>query len=359
MWRFFFSLTCLWHLIQWITTSSLRGSTEHLPYAMQMALDWIRSYLKNRSQLIVTESADPVTQNVSSGVPQGSVLGPILFSVYVAEIEQLVARHGFHSNQYADDTQIYAFCGPLLALRMAECFIDVASWTCSNRLRLNGGKTEAIWFHPVSRSMPTPSVQLSGVSITPSAVVRNLGVYLDTSLSMENHAGKIAAACFSILRVLRDARHSVPHEVLTTLVIQLVLTKLDYCNSVLYGSRKWALHKLQVVTNTAARPIFNARLTDHVSPLLDDLHWLPITKRIPYKVALMSTKLILIGLPNTYKNSSLQRPLNKGGSRSACLTPLILSPQGPAVCTTEADPSIHVDRGRGMIFRLMSDRLRH
>ena len=260
----------------------------------QMALDWLRSYLKNRNQLIVTASADPVTQNVSSGVPQGSVLGPILFSLYVAEIEQLVARHGFHSHQYADDTQIYAFCEPHnmphLALRMAECFSDVASWTSSNSLRLNGDKTEATWFHPARRSMPTPPVQLSGVTITPSVVVRNLGVYFDTSLSMENHAGRIAAACFSTLRVLREARHSVPREVLTALVIQLVLTKLDYCNSILYGSNKWALHKLQVVMNTAARLIFNARLTDHVSPLLDDLHWLPIAKRIPYKIALMVYK---------------------------------------------------------------------
>ena len=104
----------------------------------------------------------------------------------MAEIEQLVARHGFHSHQYADDTQIYAFCEPHnmphLALRMAECFSDVAYWISSNRLRLNGDKTEAIWFHPARRSMPTPPVQLSGVTVTPSAVVRNLGVYLDTSL---------------------------------------------------------------------------------------------------------------------------------------------------------------------------------
>ena len=80
------------------------------------------------------------------------------------------------------------------------------------------------------------------------------------------------------------------HEVLIVLVIQLVLTKLDYCNSVLYGSSKWALHKLQVVMNTSARLIFIARLTDYVSPLLNYLHWLPITKRIPYKIALMVYK---------------------------------------------------------------------
>ena len=117
---------------------------------------------------------------------------------------------------------------------------------------------ETTWFHPATRSMPTPPVQLSEVTITPSAVVRKLGVYLDTSLSMENHAGKIAAVCFFNLRVLREARHSVPREVFTALVIQLVLTKLDYCNSILYGSKKWALHKLQMVMNTAATVIFNA-----------------------------------------------------------------------------------------------------
>ena len=171
---------------------------------------------------------------------------------------------------------------------------------------------------------------MSGVTITPSAVVRNLGAYLDTSLSMENHAGRIAAACFSALRVLREARHSVPREVLKALVIQLVLTKLEYCNSILYGSNKLALHKLQVVMNTAARLFFNARLTDHVSPLLDDLHWLPIARRIPYKIALMVYKAhshrSLQFLQELLTTTASQRGRPK---RSARQTLLILSSQGP------------------------------
>ena len=91
-------------------------------------------------------------QLIQSGVPQGSVLGPILFSLYVSDIAGIVAAHGLSSHQYADDTQIYGHCRPEgvpdLVCRVSTCFREIVSWTSSNRLRLNPDKTEAMVLQP-------------------------------------------------------------------------------------------------------------------------------------------------------------------------------------------------------------------
>ena len=91
-------------------------------------------------------------QLIQSGVPQGSVLGPILFSLYVSDIAGIVAAHGLSRHQYADDTQIYGHCRPEgvpdLVCRVSTCFREIVSWTSSNRLRLNPDKTEAMVLQP-------------------------------------------------------------------------------------------------------------------------------------------------------------------------------------------------------------------
>ena len=111
----------------------------------QATLGWVRSYLIGRKQKILsTGGHDTVIEGISTGVPQGSVLGPILFSLYVADIEQLVKQHGLSSHQYADDIQIYGYSKPeeiiTLVQQTVECFCAIAAWASSNRLHLNSSK---------------------------------------------------------------------------------------------------------------------------------------------------------------------------------------------------------------------------
>ena len=259
----------------------------------QTPLQWFRTYLSGRSQTILSSSSCSAKQLIQSGVPQGSVLGSILFSLYVSDIAGIVATHGHSSHQYADDTQIYGHCRPEgvpdLVCRVSTCFREIVSWTSSNRLRLNPDKTEAIWFgSPAGCSrIGSPTLQLTGATIIPSQTVRSLGMYLDSSLTMGPHVGRVAAGCYAKLRVLKEAKPFVPHNIFISLIVQLILSKLDYCNSLLVNASCRNLNTLQAVMNTAARLIYGRRSSDHITPLLMDLHWLRIPDRITFKILLL------------------------------------------------------------------------
>ena len=170
---------------------------------------------------------------------------------------------------------------PHLALRMAECFSDIASWTSLNRLRLNGDKTEAIWFHPARRSMTAPPVQLSGVSITPSAVVRNLGVYLDTLLSMENRAGTIAAACFSTLRVI--GRHD---------ILYLVRSLQPLWSSLSWQNWTTVIQSCMAPTNG---PYINFRWSwiQQLGSSLTDVEWSSVSCQIVWDIDKQNSSILL------------------------------------------------------------------
>jgi hypothetical protein len=123
--------------------------------------DWFRSYLSGRTQCVHSLSTKSAPSAVLHGVPQGSVLGPILFTLYVADMLQLVKLHQLHPHAYADDTQIYGFCRPsdtsALQQRVSECVDDVAAWMKANRLQLNHSKTEILWCSSQRRQYQIPN----------------------------------------------------------------------------------------------------------------------------------------------------------------------------------------------------------
>src|SRR5688572_28139379 len=159
------------------------------------------------------------------------------------------------------------------------------------RLKLNASKTELIWFN----RHPTPTTDLlhtvlnlgPDCSIKPVDVVRDLGVLLDNTLSMKNQISSITKSCFFHLRRLRQVKKSLNEKCLRTLVQALVISRIDYCNSVLYGLPASTLQPLTTVLHYAAKLIKNLTPRDHVSPTLRELHWLPIQARITFKICLL------------------------------------------------------------------------
>ena len=158
-----------------------------------------------------------------------------------------------------------------------SCIADVKEWTLYNKLQLNEDKTEALLLDCSGSPSSLPSSLTVGqCSINFSTSAKNLGVIFDDSLSMSEQVTKVCQSAFFEIRKISTIRKYLTNEATKTLVTSLVISRLDYCNVLLAGVPQNLLDKIQRVLNCAARLIFKATKRDHVSPLLSELHWLPI-----------------------------------------------------------------------------------
>ena len=156
------------------------------------ALSWFRSYLSERHQFVYTANESSCRSRVRYGIPQGSVLGPLLFSLYMLPLGNIIHNHGIHFHCYADDTQLYISAKPDTIVNqstMEACLKDMKEWMAHHFLLLNSGKTEILVVSPKSirNKMPDISLHLDGVSVASSAAIKNLGVIFDPELSFVTH----------------------------------------------------------------------------------------------------------------------------------------------------------------------------
>jgi len=254
-------------------------------------INWIRSFLTDRTQRVVYNGTGSTTQPAFFGVPQGSVLGPILYVLYTAELECIVERHGMKLHQYADDCQIYISVSvvdaPAPASRLSACITDVNCWMSASRLRLNPAKTQIMW---LGSSQQLEKIYVNDISILATTVrttetARDLGVVIDSHLSLAAHVSAVCRSGYYQLRQLRPVVNSLSEDASKLLVHSFISSRLDYCNSLLHGITDRLLKKLQSVQNAAARLITGARRRDHITPVLRELHWLPVRERVKFKIA--------------------------------------------------------------------------
>jgi hypothetical protein len=265
------------------------------------ALRWIGTYLGEREQYVVAGGERSTRTRCIFGVPQGSVLGPFLFSVYVSPIAEVITSQGVQFHQYADDTQLYvAIKSDSDIKKLEECTLEVRDWFTRNGMLLNPDKSEVLL---VARKANAEKfargtgVCVAGSNIAFSVQLKSLGVMLDQSLSFDQHVSNIVKASYFNIRSLRHIRPMLDKTVANTIACSIVSTRLDYCNSLLYGTSTGNLQRLQRVQNTLARVVSGTRKRDHIKPVLKDLHWLPVAQRIEYKVALITHKVLSTGQP--------------------------------------------------------------
>jgi len=156
----------------------------------EIPLRWLQSYLEGQTQFIKMGQHKSHSTDVDVGVPQGSVLGPLLFAVYCSPIADIIAHHGVY-HQYTDDTQLHlAMCAnntPAELSVLAECTTDIRQWYLQNGLQLNRDKSEALIIGTTNQlrvvTSSVSSVSMAGVDLPVADDIKVLGVVLDQRLS--------------------------------------------------------------------------------------------------------------------------------------------------------------------------------
>ena len=261
-----------------------------------VVLKWFESYLCGRTQSVVIDKVSSKSQSLSCGVPQGSVLGPLLYTLYTTPLGSLIRHHNINYHMYADDTQLYLSMQPsnvsVLVNDLEKCIADVKNWMLVNKLKLNDDKTESILCNPKSYDVSIEKIDVGTDAIYFKNVAKNLGVTIDENLNMNQHISNLSRAVYLEIRRLRQMSSFVDESSLKTLASSFILSRLDYCNSLFKNLPNNQIDKLQKLQNHAARTIFKKSVRDHVTPLLIDLHWLPIHARIDYKIAVLVFKCL-------------------------------------------------------------------
>ena len=205
------------------------------------ALDWIKSYLGNRSSSIHINSKTSPPTVTSFGVPQGSVLGPIVFAIYTTPPADIIKHHNLSYHFYADDTQLYITFDPKSQSSLQESIACVEKYatdikiSMSKMLKLNDDKTEVLYITSpyFQKSLPNLTLKIDQSSLTPTTSARNIGVIFDNSNQMKEHITTVCRASHFHLRNIGSILRYLTPETCATLVHNLISSKLDYCNSLL------------------------------------------------------------------------------------------------------------------------------
>lgn len=309
------------------------------------ALSWCKSYLSQRPQYVCIGNAisDPVVLDYS--VPQGSVLGPQLFTIYTYPVRDIILRHRLQYHVYADDTQLYFSFKPDQTVAnssieiLEKCIQEIRQWMQQNFLKLNDDKTEFLLFGSRQQlsKVSIPYIKIGDSKIFPASQARSLGVTFDSAMTMEPHISNVIRSSSCHIRNIGKIRKFLNRDAAEQIVHSFITSRLDNGNSLLFGLPQSQINRLQRLQNTAARIVTLSRKSCHITPILCELHWLPVSFRITYKILLIVYKS-LNGLAPVYISEliNLYSPLRNLRSSNLCLL------QGRRAKHSWGDRSFHV-----------------
>jgi len=307
-------------------------------------VQWFKSYLSNRTQSVRIEStlSDPLP--ITRGVPQGAILSPLLFCIFLNDLPSVANTCKMES--YVDDTKVCLTFTPnesdVAQKKLEENLYSIAKWCCENSLLINPDKTKLIIFGTrqlLQRSFAHFSLSFLGKPITPSKSVKDLGVILDPQLSYDDHIANVTSSCTATLCQINRVKNSFDRKTLSLIINSLVMSKLLYCSTVWSNTSDKNIKKLQQVQNFACKIITNSRKYDHVTPLLQELNWMTVKQHLQYRDAVMAFKCYN-NLTPYYLTSKLRRrsDIHNRRTRNCDLldTPLYKTASGQRTFTYKA-----------------------
>ena len=234
------------------------------------SLSLLKSYLTERIQQVKYNDiiSDPLT--IKCGVPQGSILGPLLFIVYINDIK--AASNYFHPILYADDTTLCATLNSNYETsdteRLNNDLTSITNWLKANKLSLNTAKTKAILFHTPQRRVQHPELYIDNVKVNFVDQFNFLGVILNENLKWNSHVDMVGKKISKTLGIMRKLKNTLPLNTLLNIYNALILSYLNYGN-IIWGDQGKKLFKLQ---KKAVRIISKSNYNSHTNPLFKKLN---------------------------------------------------------------------------------------
>ena len=265
------------------------------------ALKWFHSYLSDRSVKVTINGQYSDIVKLRCSTPQGSKIGPRMYSDYTRPLGRLLSNLNLWYHAYADYTQASKSAkaknrnDQIGAISQLESGIQKTSeWMFHNKLKINQEKTEFLIIASKhnQRRVAVDHMTLDGVVINRTPHAKNLGVTFDSELNMRKHISDVRRKCFCDIKWIWSVRKYMDIETTKCIVHALIISRLDYCNSLFYDLPLQALNQLQVVMNAAARLVTLTPRDHSATASLKKLHWLPIKFRIDFKILSLTYKAL-------------------------------------------------------------------
>ena len=265
-----------------------------------IALEWFKSYLSNRQQQVSYNGVSSKYQSVNCGVPQGSILGPLLFILYINDLSS--ASKILKSILFADDTTLIDSHKDLTTLvnRFNEELKHIVNWLNANRLSLNIDKTNFMVFRPKNKNDQNLDILINGSRIDKVDKAKFLGVIIDCNLRWSDHVKYVTNRISKGIGIIIKARKYFNSETLLSLYNTLILPFISYCIHVWGTAANVYSSKIHILQKKIARIIVGVPPRTHSQPLFDKLKIMTIYQIYRYYVGVFMYKLYHNLLPPVF-----------------------------------------------------------
>ena len=267
-----------------------------------VALSWFIDYLKNRQQYVTFQSQDSQKQNLTCGVPQGSILGPLLFIIYINDI--INSSPLLHFIIFADDTSVLYSHNNLRTLtNRLNCELSkLSKWFKTNKLSLNINKTNFINFQKATSNEENCSVLIDGSPLTEKQSTKFLGVIIDSHLTWNEHILNVHKTISRNIGILYKLRHFLSEKSLLVLYNSLILSHILYSNIIWGNCSITKINSILLLQKRAMRIIINANYLSHTEPVFHRLRSLRIQDIHILQTSIFMYKYSQNQLPSLFHN---------------------------------------------------------
>ena len=276
-----------------------------------LVLQWLTSYLNGRSFSVKIGLVNGRRVLLVYGVPQGSVLGPLLFILYISDLPSIASKHQISLQSYADDSHLYVGFDPASEYKYNGAsknmfFYEIEQWMKSNYLKMNVDKTEVLFIaKPRIHSLFSNMSLILGEEYyfsSANKIVKSLGAFFNGTMTINSMVSELVKACNFNLKKLAAFRYVLPVKQKLLLVKSHVLCKIDYCNILLAKAPANQVNRLQKILHKAMRFVYSLKKRDSVTSSLKEAHILPMNSRIIYKCCVFMFKMLHDQCPHYMSN---------------------------------------------------------